>query len=74
MQSIISHFVEEGIFGGAGYFVIRALGFGRIQADYGSPKLLRTENGRVVLGWFLVNVVGVLFWIGVAAMFSVFIW
>jgi hypothetical protein len=68
MQYLLLHIAEEGIFGGTGYLVIRALGFGRVRSDYASTKLLRICDGCLTVGWFFTNVVGVLFWIGIAAL------
>lgn len=56
------HFLEDVLFGGTGYVVIRILGFGWVRSDYESTRLLRFEAGRPVLGWLLTNIVGALFW------------
>ena len=63
--------VEAGIVGGAGYLLIRILSLGRVRSDCNSSKLLWMQDEYVTVGWFVTNLVGVLFWIGIFALTAV---
>ena len=71
MLSLITNMVEAGIVGGAGYLVIRILSLGRVRSDCNSSKLLWVQDGCVTVGWFVTNLLGVFFWIGIFALTAV---